>query len=69
MLADRDAGNAIIDGRRSGADYLAYWLEIAKAQLRPRVWTRSDEWVRLHQLPSIGRRKVAQLGPVHFQQP
>src|SRR5207253_6948359 len=46
--------------------FLATWLEDRRSQLRPASWRRSEEYVRIHIVPYIGRVTLARLTPQHL---
>jgi integrase len=46
---------------------MKHWLEIIKQRLRPRSYTRYEEAVRLHVLPTLGRVPLANLRAHHLQ--
>src|SRR5439155_7300456 len=54
-------------GRQSVEQYLRKWLVMAQPRLRPRTWTRYEELIRLHAVPSLGHLQLARLSPQHLE--
>jgi integrase len=57
----------VLDERTPLADYLCDWLQTMQTQLRPRTYTRYEETVRLHLLPTLGKTPLARLQPAQVQ--
>ena len=55
-------------GRLTVAEFLQQWLEAHKAAVRPRTWTRYEEYVRRHAIPAIGQVALSKLTPQRLQQ-
>jgi len=66
-LKARQDGLPIIGERQRVGEYLGGWLEAVRPSLRPRTFTRYEQYVRLHTLPHLGRLPLAKLGPHHLQ--
>lgn len=65
---DRDSGLAgIYDDRQTVAAYLAWWLEKARPNLKPRTYIRYAEEIRLHIMPALGYLHLTRLTPQHIQ--
>lgn len=48
------------------AEFAAAWLAEKRLTLRPGTWVRYEEYVRLHLLPTLGKRRLADLTPAHL---
>ncbi len=59
-----EEGLPVPDGRQTVATYLAEWLHGSKSNLRPQTWRGYERDLRLHVVPFIGRRRMAQLLPI-----
>lgn len=59
------AGQAQPDSQVTVAQYMAGWLEGARARLRPRTWAAYEGQVRLHVVPGVGWLRLADLSPAH----
>lgn len=66
LKAQQD-GMPIPGDRLTVGHYLQQWLESARPSLRPRTWTRHEQYVRLHAIPHVGKLPLARLGPQHLQ--
>ena len=66
-LKARQDGLPIAGERQTVRQYLEGWLESACPSLRPRTWSRYEQYLRLHAIPEIGRLSLAKLGPQHLQ--
>ena len=61
QLRDVQQGVALPDERQTVAQFLEGWLEHKRARLRPRAWLTSEQAVRLHLLPGLGKIPIARL--------
>ncbi len=50
------------------AQFLATWLDSARPSLRPRTFTRYEQYVRLHIAPALGATPITQLTAQQLQQ-
>ncbi len=66
ITQQRDSGLPLPTGRETVASFLAGWLEGRRSQLRPGPWRRSEEYVRIHIVPVIGRVRLTRLTPQHL---
>src|SRR5258708_2148458 len=64
---DRDKGLPIPGERQTVEQYLTDWLKIKTHQIEPSTLERYQSHVRLHIVPSIGKRPLARLTPQHVQ--
>jgi integrase len=67
VLKARQDGLPVLGERQTVAQYLEGWLESARPSLRPRTFSRYEQYLRLHAIPEIGRLSLAKLGPQHLQ--
>ena len=63
----RRQGLPSVSERQTVADYLSTWLEATRASVRPRTWSRYEQYVRIHAIPEIGRLSIARLTPQDLQ--
>jgi integrase len=66
-MAQRDKGTASLSGPVTVGAHLVTWLDGARGTVRPRSWDRCEEQVRLHLVPTLGRRPLARLTPEDVQ--
>jgi integrase len=66
-LRDQDRGLPIVGEKQTLQEYLTQWLEVAKQRLRPRSYTRYEEAIRLHIIPTLGRTPLAKLNAQQLQ--
>ncbi len=67
-LRDQQQGLPIVNERETVAAYLTRWLtDVAQPKLRPMTYRRYQELVKLHAIPVIGKRRLAQLSPQDVQ--
>jgi integrase len=65
---DQQRGLPVLNERELVADFLARWLaDVAKPKLRPMTYHRYQDLLRLHVLPSLGKRPLARLTPQDVQ--
>ena len=62
-----DSGLPLPQGQERLRDYLPRWLETQRHRLRPRVWMRYEQIVRLNLTPGIGNVQLARLTPMQVQ--
>lgn len=66
-MRDREAGLPIVGERQTIQQYLASWLETTRPTLRPRTWTRYEQLIRVHVVPTLGLTRLAKLTPQQVQ--
>jgi integrase len=66
-LKHKQDGQEFVDERTTVEQFLASWLAGVKPALKPRTWTRYEQYARLHTIPSLGRVRLVKLGPQHLQ--
>jgi integrase len=66
-LKARDDGLPPIAGRETVSGYLLDWLAGSKSNLRPQTWRAYERNLRLHVLPYLGRRRLAEVQPADLQ--
>lgn len=67
-LRDLQQGIQPVDQRQTVKQYLTRWLqETVKPNVRPSTYARSEQAVRLHLIPTLGRIRLAQLAPADVQ--
>lgn len=66
-LRDRDQGLMEVTERQTVEQYLRSWLDVTKATIRPRTWTRYEQYVRLHLVPDLGRLELVKLTAQQIQ--
>ena len=67
LLADAQEYGVRKPERRTVAAYLDEWLDEARSHLRPRVWQRYEQYVRVHAVPALGAVKLTDLEPTDLQ--
>jgi len=60
-------GTLVVSERTTVEQFLTSWLESVQPTLRPATWRRYEQYVRLHTVPTLGRVRLAKLGPQHLQ--
>lgn len=65
MVAQRahDQGVHLAPEKLTVAEFLQQWLESVRNSVRPKTFTRYEQYVRLHITPTIGSRVLARLTP------
>src|SRR5687767_13921046 len=67
-LRDLHQGLPIVGEQQTLAQYLMHWLDTsARPKLRASTYSRYHELLRLHVLPELGKRRLAQLTPQDVQ--
>ena len=66
-LRDHDRGLPIVGEKQTLQQYLMHWLEVIRPRLRPRSFTRYEEAVRLHIVPTLGHTPLAKLSAQQLQ--
>jgi hypothetical protein len=61
------AGELPTGSRLSLSEWLAHWLEVKRANLRPRIHHRYAELVRLHLVPELGHVRLDRLTPAQLE--
>lgn len=66
-LRDHERGLPIVGEKQTLQQYLTHWLEVIRPRLRPHSFTRYEEAVRLHIVPTLGRTPLAKLSAQQLQ--
>jgi integrase len=66
-IADRDAGVVFDCGSLTVDGYLDKWLDAVRGTVRERTWKRSEEIVRIHLKPSLGRTRLDRVNALQLQ--
>nr|MBA3425942.1 site-specific integrase [Rubrobacter sp.] len=66
-IAERDSGFVFDSGSLRVAEYLGKWLETVRGTVRERTWKRSEEIVRIHLVPSLGKTRLDRLSTLQLQ--
>ena len=66
-IADRDSGLVFDCGSTTVEDYLIKWLDLVEETVRVRTWERSEEIVRLHLVPALGKTRLDRLSALQPQ--
>ena len=66
-IADRDSGLVFDSGSLSVEEYLIRWLNAVRGTVRERTWKRSEEIVRIHLVPSLGKTRLDRLNALQLQ--
>jgi integrase len=53
--------------RTTAERFLSDWLQAIRPSLRPRTWTRYEQYVRVHALPEIGKLALSKVTPQSIQ--
>lgn len=64
-LHDQARGLPLPDDRQTLGRWLTYWLEEAKATVRPGTWRSYERIVRCHLVPELGKVRLMRLEPEH----
>jgi integrase len=67
-LSDHRAGQLVADERITVQQFFETWLESVKRSVVLSTWQRYEALLRVHATPSIGRLRLARLGPLHLEQ-
>jgi integrase len=70
LMTARRRGLPVVNERQTVQAFLASWLESVKppaGRIRPKTWTRYEQLVRVHVIPTIGHIAIARLQPQHMQ--
>jgi integrase len=60
-IADRNSGLVFDCGSLTVGEYLGKWLDAVNGTVRERTWKRSEEIVRLHLVPVLGKTRLDRL--------
>jgi integrase len=66
-IAERDSGLVYDCGSLTVEEYLDKWLDGIKGTVRERTWQRSEEIVRLHLVPTLGKSRLDSLNSLQVQ--
>jgi integrase len=66
-IADRDSGFVFDSESLTVGQYLDRWLDAIRGTVRERTWKRSEEIVRLHLVPSLGKTRLDKLSSFQLQ--
>ncbi len=66
-MSDRDSGLIYDCGSLTVGEYLSKWLYGIKGTVRERTWRRSEEVVRLHLVPTLGKTRLDKLNALQVQ--
>lgn len=67
-LREKQLGTLVDASQQTVEQYLQQWLEhSAKDHIRPRIYERYEQYVRLHLIPLLGKIKLQALSPQHIQ--
>jgi integrase len=66
-IADRDSGFVFDSGSLTVGEYLNRWLDAIRGTVRVRTWKKSEEIVRLHLMPSLGKARLDRLSSFQLQ--
>jgi len=66
-LKAKQDGLPVVGERQTVGQYLASWLDAVRPSLRPRTFSRYEQYIRLHAVPELGRLPLARLSPQHLQ--
>lgn len=67
VLSERDSGLIYDCGSLTMGEYLDKWLDGIKGTVRERTWKRSEEMVRLHVVPTLGKTRLDRLNALQVQ--
>jgi integrase len=68
VRSDQQTGQLIEDERITVQQFLDTWLQTIRPSVADSTWTRYEGLLRLHAVPSIGKLRLARLGPFHLEQ-
>ena len=66
-MAERDSGLVYDCGSLTVGQYLGKWLDAIEGTVRERTWKRSEEIVRLHLVPTLGKTRLDRLYALQVQ--
>jgi integrase len=66
-IADRESGLVFGSGSLTVGDYLGKWLDSVRGTVRERTWKRSEEIVRIHLVPCLGKTRLDRLNALQLQ--
>ncbi len=66
-IADRDSGLVFDSGSLTVEEYLIRWLNAVRGTVRERTWKRSEEIVRIHLVPSLGKTRLDRMNALQLQ--
>ena len=66
-IAERDSGVVYDSGSLTVGEYLGKWLGSVRGTVRERTWKRSEEMVRLHLVPVLGKTRLDRLSALQLQ--
>ena len=66
-IAERDSGLVYDSGNTTVGEYLGEWLSSVRGTVRQRTWKRTEEVVRLHLVPVLGRTRLDKLNALQLQ--
>ncbi|HJQ29378.1 MAG TPA: site-specific integrase, partial [Rubrobacter sp.] len=66
-IADRDTGLVFGSGSLTVEEYLVRWLDSLRGTVRERTWKRSEEMVRIHLVPTLGKTRLDRLSALQLQ--
>ena len=66
-IADRDSGFVFDSESLTVGQYLGRWLDAIRGTVRERTWKRSEEIVRLHLVPLLGKTRLDRLSSFQLQ--
>ena len=64
-LKSRDAGIPVIGSKETLGTFLPRWLEAHRHRVRPRVWDRYEQLVRIHAFARAAQLRVSTRGVFH----
>jgi integrase len=67
VIRDRDQGLPVVDERRLLKDYLEWWLDSVKHQIRSTSWIRAKHAVVLHIIPELGNIPIVRVSAHQVQ--
>ena len=66
-MAERDSGLVYDCGSLTVGQYLDKWLYAVEGTVRERTWKRSEEIVRIHLVPTLGKSRLDRLNTLQVQ--
>ncbi|CAA9428133.1 MAG: Integrase, partial [uncultured Rubrobacteraceae bacterium] len=66
-IAERNSGVVYDSEGLTVGDYLVEWLQSVRGTVRERTWKRSEEVVRLHLVPALGKTRLDKLNALQVQ--
>ncbi|CAA9246761.1 MAG: Integrase [uncultured Chloroflexia bacterium] len=66
-IAERNSGVVYDSEGLTVGDYLVEWLQSVRGTVRERTWKRSEEVVRIHLVPDLGKTRLDRLGALQVQ--